>query len=209
MEAQKKQDIVVSVASVDQLFNPPDIDPFSERAIELLGMSGLMYIVRQLQTHRRDWRNTRFVVRLPPDQISVEHASRLPEAIRRYCNAKIEDNSLEIHLMRRRSSWGLGIVAVIVILLIATAYLLFFVIFPNAPDSVKVVVAATISLFAWVTLWDPLEALVFNPIAPMREDFVLRRLITLEIVVEPESSAPPVLNALPSEGDVPQTSGAQ
>ena len=73
---------------------------------------------------------------------------------------------------------------VVVLLVIASAYLLFTSILAGISQVAQLVVAATISLFAWVSLWDPLEALLFNPIQLMRENFILRQLATLEIVVE-------------------------
>ena len=178
------QELVVVVNTADEIFNAPAINPFSENELEVLGLSGLDYIRRQLQKHRRDWKNTRLRVRLPPDQITPGFEDRLREAVRRYCRAKIEDDALEIHLIRFRSSIGLGILLALVAAIIVVASLLFTGPLAGAPQAVQLVVAATISLFAWVSLWDPLEALLFNPIAYMREDFILRKIAELELVVE-------------------------
>ena len=176
---------MIVVKSPDELFNAPALNPFSENRLETLGMSGMAYVGRQLQARRRDWKNTRLRVRLPPDQITHGFEERLADAIRRYCRAKIEDNTLEIHLIRFRSSIGLGILLGIVAVMIAGAYLLFTGPLSGAPQAVQLVIAAMISLFAWVSLWDPLEALLFNPIALLRENFILRRITELALVVEP------------------------
>lgn len=187
MSSHITQDLVVVVDTPNHLFNAPDINPFSENVLETLGMSGLTYISRQLQAHRRDWKNIRLVVQMPPDQITPGFELRLTEALRRYCRTKIEDNTIEIHRIRFRSSIGLGILAAIVVVLIVAAYLLFTGILAGVPQAVQVTIAATISLFAWVTLWDPLEALIFNPIEFMRENYILRRIAQLRVVVEPQS----------------------
>lgn len=185
MTPQSKQDIAIDVATPDQLFNAPPINPFSERDVELVGESGLSFIVRQLQAHRRNWQHLRLVVRLPPDQITPGFEPRLVEAMRRYCRAKIVDNALEIHLIRVRSGVGLGILGAIVVAIIAVAYFLFTGVLAGASQAAQFVVAGTISLFSWVTLWDVLEALIFNPIPLLRETATLRKLVDLEIVVEP------------------------
>ncbi len=182
--SSKTLDIAIDVAATDQLFNAPPINPFSDRAIEILGNSGLSYIIRQLQAHRSDWQRLRLVVRLPPDQITPGSAPRLVEAIRRYCRAKIADNALEIRLMRFRSAIGLGISGTIVATVIAIAYILFTGAFSGASQITQFVVTAAISLFSWVTLWDVLEALIFNPIPLLRENATLARIVDLEIVVE-------------------------
>lgn len=183
----KTVDIAIDVGAPDQLFNAPPINPFSDRAVEILGNSGLSYIVRQLRAHRRDWRRLRLVVRLPPDQITPGSASRLVDAIRRYCRAKIADNALEIRLMRFRSAIGLGISGTIVAVVIAIAYILFTGALSGASQVTQFVVTAAISLFSWVTLWDVLEALIFNPIPLLRENATLAKIVDLEIVVEADS----------------------
>lgn len=180
-------DIAIDVGAPDQLFNAPPINPFSDRAIEILGNSGLSYIVRQLQAHRRDWRRLRLVVRLPPDQITPESTSRLVDAMRRYCRAKIADNALEIRLMRFRSAIGLAISGTIVVTMIAIAYILFTGALAGVSQVAQFVVASAISLFSWVTLWDVLEALIFNPIPLLRENATLARIVDLEIVVEADA----------------------
>jgi len=182
------RDLEIAVSSPGQLFDAPTIDPFSENKLEILGMSGLAYITRQLQAHRRDLKHARLLVRMPPDQITPGLDRRLADAVHRYCRAKIEDNEVEIHLIRFRSSLGLGILMVVVAAIVAITYFLFTGPLAGIPQVVQVAIAFTISLFAWVSLWDPLEALIFNPIALLRENFTLRRINKLDIVVEPNAS---------------------
>jgi hypothetical protein len=73
---------------------------------------------------------------------------------------------------------------VIVAVIVAVAYFLFTGPLAEIPQAIQVTIAFTISLFAWVSLWDPLEALIFNPIALLRENFTLRRISGLDIAVE-------------------------
>jgi len=179
------RDLEIAVNSPGQLFDAPAIDPFSENRLEILGMSGLAYITRQLQAHRHDLKHARLLVRMPADQITPGLDRRLADAVHRYCRAKIEDNKVEIHLIRFRSAIGLGSLMVIVAVIVAVAYFLYIGPLADIPQAVQVAIAFTISLFAWVSLWDPLEALIFNPIALMRENFTLRRINELDIAVEP------------------------
>ncbi|HEX5157903.1 MAG TPA: hypothetical protein VFW17_11870 [Ktedonobacterales bacterium] len=182
-------DIEIAVSSPNHLFDAPAINPFSENELEILGMSGLAYITRQLQAHRRDLKHARLLVRAPADQITPGLDRRLADAVHRYCRAKIEDNEVEIHLIRFRSAIGLGSLMVIVAVIIVVAYFLYTGPLAEIPQAIQVAIAFTISLFAWVSLWDPLEALIFNPIALMRENFTLRRINELDIAVEPNAPA--------------------
>lgn len=184
MSMDSQRDLVVTVDTLDQLFNDPNVNPFSENPLQILGMSGLGYIVRQMQAHRRDWNHMRLLIRLPQEVMTPGLDVRLAEAIRRYCRTKVEDNRLEMHRIRSHSSVGIGFLAVVVLTLVGGAYLLFTGPLSAAPQAVQAIVAATISLFAWVTLWDPLEAFVFNPIPFQRENRILHRLGEMEVVVD-------------------------
>lgn len=181
------RDLEIAVNSPGQLFDAPAIDPFSENPLEILGMSGLAYVTRQLQAHRHDLKHARLLVRMPADQITPGLDRRLTDAVHRYCRAKIDDNEVEIHLIRFRSAIGLGSLMVIVAVIVVVAYFLYTGPLAEIPQAIQVAIAFTISLFAWVSLWDPLEALIFNPIALLRENFILRRINELEIAVEPNT----------------------
>jgi hypothetical protein len=180
--------IVIWVSSSDQLFNAPPINPFSKKDIEIQGESGMAYLVHQLQAHRRNLHNIRLIVRIPPDQISPGFEHQLHDAVQRYCRARISSNSLQIHMTRLRSAQALGILLVVVFAIFAVAYLLFTTILSGADSIIKAVVAAVISLFSWVSLWDPLEAWLFNPLPLLRENFLLRKIIELDIRVQPDTS---------------------
>jgi hypothetical protein len=71
----------------------------------------------------------------------------------------------------------------IVLVAIVLAYVLFTTVFPEASPFVQFIVASAISLFSWVTLWDVLEALLFNPIPLRRENAALRAILDLELAV--------------------------
>ena len=181
-------DIVIRLDSIDQLFNAPDINPFSEEEVDVLGEPALLRAVRRLLSHRvRNWDGMRLVLELPADQITPGLEQQTEQALQRYSNAKIEDNHLTIRLGRTRSLIGLGMVTLISIVVIGLAYLLFNTVFAGAADGVKTLVAASISVFVWVILWDPMEKLLFDWVQPHMENRILRRIPTLDIVIRPKS----------------------
>lgn len=186
MATTSNTDIVIRLETIDQLFNAPDIDPFSEEEVNVLGEAALLRAVRRLQAHRvRRWDDVRLVLELPADQITPGLEARTEEALQRYSAAKIEDNHLQIRLSRVRSLIGLALVTAISVVLIALAYLLFTRIIPDAPQTVQGVVVASISVFVWVILWDPMEKLLFDWVEPRMENNILRKLCALDIVIRP------------------------
>ena len=120
MTTTSSPDIVIRLDTIDQLFNAPDINPFSDEEVDVLGEPAILRAVRRLQAHRiRNWEGVRLILELPPDQITPDLEARTEEALRRYSAAKIEDNQLQIRLSRVRSLIGLAMVTAISVVLIA------------------------------------------------------------------------------------------
>lgn len=183
MSIHNGSDLVIVLTSPDQLFNAPPVNPFSEKDVDVLGESGLTLIVRQMQAHRRDGKYTRLIIRLPPEGITPGLEQQVADALHRYCKAKIEANSVAMRLMRVRSGVWLAILGAIVIAIVAAAYVVFTTVFSDTPQPAIYLVAGIISLFSWVTLWDVLEALIFNPLPMQRENSDLRAIIDLDVVI--------------------------
>jgi hypothetical protein len=185
MAATPGQSLVLRVDSVDQIFNAPDANPFSANEVDVLGQAALDRLIVRLQAYPlRHWEDVKLVVALPADQVTPDLQPRLAEALRRYCTARIEDNRLQIRLSRLQHSFGMVAVIVVVLAVMAIAYLLFTTIFSGASSTAQGLVAGAICIFAWVILWDPLEALAFDWVAPRRENNVLQRIMKMELVVQ-------------------------
>lgn len=181
------QDVVLKLNSIEDLFNAPDTDPFSENEIDVLGEAALPHAVRQMLARRiRHWHDARLVIQLPPDQLTPDLQARTQAAVRRFCTAKIEANRLTIHLSRVRSAIGLAIVTIISIAVMGIAWILFDTIFSAQADTtVAALVVTSISVFVWVILWDPMEKLIFDWVSPALENRILRGVMNMDLVVEP------------------------
>ncbi len=182
-----KQDIVLKLNTIDELFNAPDVNPFSENEIDVLGEAALMHAARQMLARRiRHWHEARLVIQLPPDQITPDLQAQTHAAVQRFCTAKIADNRLTIRLSRVRSAIGLIVVTIISAVVVAVAWLLFNTIFAAQADTtVSALVVASISVFVWVILWDPMEKLIFDWVQPHLENRILRGIMNMDLVVEP------------------------
>ena len=181
-------DIVIRLDTIDQLFNAPDLNPFSGEEVDVLGEPAMMRVVRRLQARRvRNWEGVKLILELPSDQITPGLEAQTEQALRRYSDAKIEDNKLTIRLSRIRSLIGLAMVTAISIVVIGIAYLLFNAVFTNAPQTVKGVIAAAISVFVWVILWDPMEQLLFDWVQPRLENNILRKIQGIDVVIRAKS----------------------
>ena len=180
-----KQDVVLKLNSINELFNAPDVNPFAENEIDVLGEAALPHAVRKMLARRiRHWHEARLVVQLPPDQITPDLQAQTRDAVRRFCTAKIEDNRLTIRLSRVRSAIGLAMVTIISVVVMAVALLLFSTVLASAPQTIGALVAASISVFVWVILWDPMEKLLFDWVSPALENRILRGIMEMKLVIE-------------------------
>jgi hypothetical protein len=187
--AETTRDIVIRIDSIDRLFSAPDINPFSDQDADVLGEAALIHIVRQLMARRlRNWDKVQLTIELPADQVTPSLQQQTCAAIQRFSRAKIEDNRLSIHLSRVRGAIGLAIVTLVVMGVIGLAYLLLISVFADADDTVRSLVVAATSFFAWVTIWTPLERLLFDWVDPALENRILQRISALAIVIVPVPS---------------------
>ena len=96
--------LVLQLQRIDELFNAPDADPFSSRAIDVLGEAGFDVVWKRMV---RRWPQRpdlqRVIVQLPPDQLTPDLAESTRTAVQRYCAAKIEDNRQQRRFTTRKA----------------------------------------------------------------------------------------------------------
>lgn len=180
-------DILISIDTIDQLFNGSSIDPFSDKPIVILGEAGLPYAIRQeLGRGLRNCQGKRLVILLPPDQISPDLQPQVTNAVRKYAQAKIALNDASIRISRWRSLFGLGLAILIAAALLSFLAIMTQTLLSSASDTAIGIFAGLVTIFIWSTVWNPWDRLVYEWIEPWRENRILRSLTKMEIVVQPE-----------------------
>jgi hypothetical protein len=65
--AAPRQDVILKLNTIGELFNAPDVNPFSANEIDVLGEAALPHAVRRMLARRiRHWHEARLVIQLPP-----------------------------------------------------------------------------------------------------------------------------------------------
>lgn len=179
--------IRLSVAAVSDLFNAPDVNPFVQRSTDTLGEAGIERLLLDLQLHSlRKLEGATLIIAMPPDQITPDLQPRLATALQRYCQARIDDNRLQIRLSRHQHAFGLFLVTAISLTVMVLAYLLVTTVFKDASQVVQGLILATTSVFVWVIMWDPLEALLFEWAEPARENRAFEQIMRMQLAIEAE-----------------------
>jgi hypothetical protein len=183
-EVTTKQ-ITMKLDDIAHLFVAPEFDPFSDQEAELLGQPALAYVLRQLGPATVRKRNPlRLTVQLPPDKITPDLKARAEQALDRFCTAHIADREAQLRVLRWNGWRSLppAIIALTVCLTLAALFL------NNAFAFVPVLLSQLLgqgfSIIAWVVLWHPVEAFMYDPIPLRREISTLRYIAALEMVIE-------------------------
>jgi len=187
MSTHASADILIRIDTIDQLFNEASINPFSDKPIVILGEAGLPYTIRQeLGRGLRSWKGKRLVIQLPPNQVGPDLQSQVVNAVRKYAQAKIEQNNASIRISRWRSVIGLCLAILIAAALLTFLAIVTQTLLSSASDAVIGIFAGLVTIFIWSTVWNPWDRLVYEWIEPWRENRILRSLSNTEIIVQPE-----------------------
>ena len=138
---------------------------------------GIDYCISELRS-----RPSRSPIRLelelpaPPD---MDALARLRQSITRYCEDRMGRNNREHRIVRRDgyAALKLGIPVAMVGLIIAVATAV-----SNSSEDLANLAGWVL---AWVGLWYPLDTILFSSLGPKRENAVLARLQSAEVVVSP------------------------
>lgn len=180
------KEITVKVDDIAHLFVAPEFDPFSDQEAELLGQPGLAYVLRQLGPGTvRQGHPLRLSVQLPPDKITPDLKARAEQALERFCRAHIADREAQLRVLRWNGWRSLppAIVALSICLGLSGLFLSERLAF--LPFVVNQLLGQGFSIIAWVVLWHPVEAFLYDPIPLRREISALRYIAAMEMVIGP------------------------
>jgi hypothetical protein len=156
--------VELRLRKLDDFFRTPDIDPFSEW-YEAYSDGPAVTYVEACVADDPGVEHLDVLVRLPRAEIAAETSERLQAAIHRYCDAGLVTSRRESQRSNSRGWLMLAFSIVVVAFFVWVAQR-----FSASPHTALAIAAEGLSIAAWVLLWHPLEALVFN-----RWDFRLDR----------------------------------
>jgi hypothetical protein len=150
--------------SLDDFFRSPDIDPFSDW-YEAYSVRPAVEFVEACVADDPGAEHVEIVVGLPAAAVRDDCAGRLHVALVRYCDAHLVTLQRDSRRNNVRGWLMLAFTVVVVAFFVWLAQRL-----SGSSWEVLTVASEGLSIAAWVLLWHPLEALVFN-----RWDFRLDR----------------------------------
>lgn len=181
--------LILPLRHIDELFNAPGADPFSDRELDILGEAGFDVLWKRMV---KRWPQRpalqRVMVQLPPDQLTPDLTEKIHAAWQRYCTAKIEDNRRQRRFITRKALRLMGYA--LLVGLFALVLMVLFYVGPLGflPGWLRGVLSILAVYGFSVALWDSLDSLLFDW-APFVRDNTTYRLISL-LDVRFESPSP-------------------
>jgi len=171
-------ELTLNLAEARELFEPPPFDPF---AAEARFGSGLERLMDDLKPNALI-RPVRTTITLPADQIEDGLEHRLRAALKRYCEYKIGQDRRELSSLRWKGLKALqnGLIFLAICLLLST-------VFEGAdflPEFLRRFLSEGVIIVGWVSLWHPVEVLLYEWWPPSRENRLYERIRQMDIVLK-------------------------
>jgi hypothetical protein len=181
MSTNEIDKVGVQLKTIEELFDPPEANPFEPDSRYIAGIDEL---AQQLAQRRlREYKPTQVDILLPAQAIEPGLKEKIQAALARYSAAQIEAADLELEQLRRRGRFSL--ISAIVIILVAIAVVWFIGWLNILPETVESFLVGGLSVFAWVAVWDPFNVYLYEWRVPVRTRRVFERLRQAEVVIQP------------------------
>jgi hypothetical protein len=170
------EELVLPLSKISYLFNPPAVEPLSSSPAEVLGISGIEYLLKQLHMNKTRRRAHTLAILLPAGECEPANAERVMQALHRHAQVRIASERRELH-DTHRYGWRITGIALVVLAICIGISSVFA---SDMTQAMRPLVRQTFEygfeIIGWVILWHPIDVLVFTPL-PIR--YRIAALLTL------------------------------
>jgi hypothetical protein len=177
--------LVLEINQVGELFQAPALNPFSTRELEVLGQTGVEYVLKRV---RRRWPRESPVhqlrLRLPASQLMPDLQARTEAALQRFCAEQIAENRRQLRLALDLT--GREFLLATAVTTAVIVWVAFVVKGPlqTLPSPLLGALVLVPLLSASIAIWDALEGLVFGWIPYVIDNRAYRAVSALEVIIE-------------------------
>jgi hypothetical protein len=186
MTTKPEKTILLQLDQIDELFNAPEINPFSTHQVAILGESGMDHLFNAVQYRwPRNPGITALRLQLPADQVTPELEEQTRRAVERYCtqqidnNALIRKNTIQTSISQVGMSIGLLLLAVVVVTLSVRSP------FDKLPTFFRVLISGFVTFAAVVAIFDSVYSLFFDWIPYVQDNRTYEYMRGIQISIEP------------------------
>jgi hypothetical protein len=180
MSSNELNKVGIQLNCIDELFAPPEANPFEPDSRYVAGIDELAQQIGKL--HPRD-KPAQVVISLPAEAIEPGLKEKTQAALARYAAAQIEAADVEIEQLRRRGRFSL--ISAIVIILVAIVVVWFIGWLNLFGGTLQSFLVGGLSVFSWVAVWDPFNVYLYEWRIPVRTRRIFERLRQAEVIIQP------------------------
>jgi len=178
MAKGRRYDITLRLDDIHDLFEPPVANYFSD---EPRYTSGIETIIDELKPKALTVK-ARTTITLPESRLEPDLEQKIRAALTRYCQHKIWQNKHELIALRWKGLKALqdGLIFLAICLLVSA-------LFENAgflPEFLRRFLGEGFLIAGWVSLWHPIEVLLYEWWPFSRENRMYAAIMTMEIIVK-------------------------
>jgi len=171
--------ISVQLNTIEELFAPPQANPFEP---DSRYVSGIEELVQQLVRLRLRDKLVQVFITLPAQAIEPGLKEKTEAALARFATAQIEAANVEIEQLRRRGRFSL--ISAIVIIVVAIAVVSLIVWLDLFGDTLQTFLVSGVSVFSWVAVWEPCNIYLYEWRSPARNRRIFEQLRQAEVVIQ-------------------------
>jgi len=172
--------IKIDLNNIEELFGQPGADPFDPASRYISGVDEIVGQLKMFSAHQR--REQTLLITLPRQFNDTGLAEKIQAALRRYCDARVEQYQRDLDHVKRKGPRALMYSLVIITIGLTLAGLLM-----NSgilSDTFRVLLSNGLTIFAWVALWEPAGIYLYEWMPLARNKHLYRLLKELELSVE-------------------------
>jgi hypothetical protein len=187
-EAVDAAELILPLTDIAQLFNAPRIEPLSPSPPEVLGISGVDYLLSLLHLDRKRQQARKLSILLPPEKIAAALAEPTTRALHRLAEWRIKQQRRELRDTYRYGWKAAGIAVVILAVCLAVSSLFTSDLTEGMRPLIRKTFEYGFEIVGWVILWHPIDVLVFAPMAIRAKIASLQTLAAVEVVTLPDQT---------------------
>jgi hypothetical protein len=179
-------EIVLPLSEIAHLFNAPTVEPLSRSPPEVLGVSGVDYLLSLLHLDKKTQQARKLSILLPSAKTSPTLAAQTTRALHRLAEWRIEQQRRELRDTYRYGWKAAGIAVVILAVCLAFSSLFTSDLTEGMRPLLRMTFEYGFEIIGWVILWHPIDVLVFAPLAIRSRIAALQTLAAVEVVTVPD-----------------------
>ena len=187
-KAADAAELVLPLTEIAQLFNAPQIEPLSPSPPEVLGISGVDYLLSLLHLDKKLQRARKLLLQLPPGKTTVALATQTTRALHRLAEWRIEQQRRELRDTYRYGWKAAGMAVVILATCLALSSLFTSDLTGGMRPLIRKTFEYGFEIVGWVILWHPIDVLVFAPLSIRARIASLQTLAEVEVVTLPDQT---------------------